>query len=115
MFAENNRGQSTPKQLNEQKAKRVKSKLLLLAFAIFFWIQANAQKTEISGKITEKETGNPIPYASVVFPGTYIGTMSDINGNFNFSTTKPTGTIEVSAIGFIKQAFPVKINQTNVF
>jgi len=93
----------------------VKSKLLLLAFAALVWVQANAQRTEISGKITEKGTGNPIPYANIVFTGTFIGTMSDINGNFSLATAKPTATIEVSAIGYTKQGFPVKINQKNNF
>lgn len=94
----------------------MKSKyLLFLVFGIFIWIQANAQKTEISGKVTEKGTGNPIPYANIVFTGTYIGTMSDINGNFNLTTAKPAATLEISAIGYIKQVFPVKINQNNVF
>ena len=94
----------------------MRSRLIFSVILIVsFWIQAVAQKTEITGKITEKETGNPIPYANIVFTGTYIGTMSDINGNFSLNTAKPTATIEVSAIGYVKQVFPVKINQKNVF
>ena len=93
----------------------MKSKILFLAFAILVWGHVNAQKTEISGKISEKETGNPIPYANIVFSGTFIGTMSDINGNFNLVTAKPSSTLEISAIGYKKQVFPIKINQKNVF
>ena len=93
----------------------MKRKLLLLVFAVIAGLQANAQKTEISGKITEKGTGNPIPYANIVFTGTYVGTMSDINGDFNLVTAKPAATIEISAIGYKKQTFPVKINQKNVY
>lgn len=93
----------------------MKSKVLFLAFAVLVWMQANAQKTEISGKVLEKDTGNPIPYANIVFTGTFIGTMSDINGNFSLTTAKPTSTLEVSAIGYKKQVFPIKINQKNSF
>ena len=70
-----------------------------------------AQKTEVSGKVTEAATNNPIPYATVVFKGTYIGTMTDLNGNYNLSTTKPIPEIEISSIGFKKQVVAVKLNQ----
>ena len=71
-----------------------------------------AQKTVLTGKITEAKTGEPIPYATIVFKGTYIGTMSDLNGNFNLSTLTPTPYIEISSIGFKKVDLPVKPNQT---
>jgi hypothetical protein len=74
---------------------------------------AKAQKTEISGKITEAGTNDPIPYVTIVFKGTYTGTMSDLNGNYNLSTTKATSVIEVSAVGYKKQVFTVKLNQVN--
>lgn len=94
----------------------MKSKLLLSALlAIFFAAPAIAQKTEIAGKLTEKGIGTPIPYANIVFTGTYVGTMTDINGNFKLLTAKPTSTIEVSAIGFSKKTLPVKIGQSNTY
>ncbi|MEK7718415.1 MAG: DUF5686 family protein [Bacteroidota bacterium] len=71
-----------------------------------------AQKTVVSGKITEAKTGIPIPYATIVFKGTYIGTMSDLNGNFNLSTLTPTNSIEISSIGYKKIELPVKLKQT---
>lgn len=72
-----------------------------------------AQKTEISGKVTDADTNHPIPYVNVVFKGTYTGTMSDLNGNYNLSTTKPTPVIEISAIGYKRQVFTIKLNQVN--
>lgn len=71
-----------------------------------------AQKTVLSGKITEDRTGQPIPYATIVFKGTFIGTMTDLNGNFNLSTLTPTGTVEVSCIGYRKKELPVTMKQT---
>lgn len=71
-----------------------------------------AQKTIITGKITEAKTGDPIPYATVVFKGTYIGTMSDLNGNFNLSTLTPTNSIEISSIGFKKREIAITIRKT---
>ncbi len=87
--------------------------LSLTLWVLFFC--ASGQNTEISGKITEAGTGNPIPYANIVFPGTFVGTMSDINGNFSLSTLKVGKVIEVSAIGYKKQTAPVNLSQKNTF
>ncbi len=87
--------------------------LSLILLAVIFLAQSTmAQKTVISGKITEAKTGDPIPYATIVFKGTFIGTMSDLNGNFNLSTLAPSGSIEISSIGFKKKEIEVKPKQT---
>ncbi len=88
-------------------------KLLLLILSVYLFTGISGQNTVISGKITEKETGNPIPYANIIFTGTYVGTTSDINGDYRLSTAKPTKTLEVSAIGYIKQVVPVNIGEVN--
>ena len=90
-------------------------KLLIFIFSFFLIVNISAQTTEISGKVTEKATGSPIPYANLVFSGSFIGTTTDINGNYTLKTSKPGATIEVSAIGFKKQTVPVKINEKNGF
>lgn len=84
--------------------------IILLVFSVNF---AKAQKTEISGKITEAGSNNPIPYVSIVFKGTFTGTMSDINGNYNLSSAKPASIIEFTAVGYNKQVFTIKPNQVN--
>src|SRR5665648_904750 len=70
--------------------------IILLTFSVNI---VQAQKTEISGKITEAGNTNPIPYVSILFKGTYTGTMSDLNGNYNLSSTKPASIIEFTAVG----------------
>ena len=92
----------------------IKTLFLSLTLWVLFFC-ASGQNTEISGKITEAGTGNPIPYANIVFPGTFVGTMSDINGNFSLSTLKAGKVIEVSAIGYKKQTAPVNLSQKNTF
>ncbi len=90
-------------------------KYLLLPFVFWaFTLGATGQNTEITGKITEAGTGVPIPYVNIVFPGTYIGTTTDINGNYSLSTSKAGKEIEVSAIGYKKQTAPIKIAQKNI-
>ncbi|HSM48586.1 MAG TPA: carboxypeptidase-like regulatory domain-containing protein, partial [Draconibacterium sp.] len=88
-------------------------KLLIFIFLVHSLLNISAQTTEISGKVTEKETGSPIPYANIIFSGSFIGTTTDINGNYTLKTSKPGITLDVSAIGFKKQTVPIKIDQKN--
>jgi hypothetical protein len=88
-------------------------KLLIFIFLVHSLLNISAQTTEISGKVTEKETGLPIPYANIIFSGSFIGTTTDINGNFTLKTSKPGITLDVSAIGFKKQTVLIKIDQKN--
>ena len=72
---------------------------------------ANAQKTVILGKITEAGSNNPVPYVNIIFKDTFTGTTSDLNGNYNLSSLTPTPVIEVSAVGYKKQTFKIKLKQ----
>lgn len=59
-----------------------------------------AQETIIQGKVIDAASGDPIPYANIVFKGTTIGTTSDFDGNYLLKTTKPTDSIFASYIGY---------------
>ena len=59
-----------------------------------------AQETIIQGKVIDAASGDPIPYANIVFKGTSIGTTSDFDGNYLLKTTKPTDSIFASYIGY---------------
>ena len=55
--------------------------LFLLASAVSAeTILTSGIRTSASGTIFDKETGQTVPYANVVFVGSDIGTMSDENG-----------------------------------
>lgn len=56
--------------------------------------------TSASGTITDSETGEAIPYASVIFVGSDIGTMSDENGYFSISNDKGLATIAVMMLSY---------------
>jgi len=79
-------------------------------FSVF---AAKAQKTEIAGKVTETGSNNPIPYVSIYFKGTFTGTMSDLNGNYNLSSAKASTTVEFSAVGYKTKVITIKLNQVS--
>jgi len=83
--------------------------VLLLSF---FASDTYAQENAINGKITDKETGEGLIGASVVIKGTTIGSVTDIDGNFEFKTNRePPFTVVISFIGYL--TFEQTINNFN--
>lgn len=69
---------------------------------------ANAQETIVQGKVTDVASGDPIPFANVVFKGTSIGSTTDFDGNFLIKTQHPTDTIIASYIGYKSRSKGIK-------
>ncbi|NJM24620.1 MAG: carboxypeptidase-like regulatory domain-containing protein [Bacteroidia bacterium] len=59
-----------------------------------------AQETVVRGKVTDANSGDPIPFVNVVMQGTNIGTTTDFDGNFEIKTNTPTDTLVASYIGY---------------
>jgi outer membrane receptor protein involved in Fe transport len=82
-------------------------KILLIAL-LHFSLQVYSQETALKGTILDKETNQPVAGASITLKGKLIGTISDANGNFIFSTSaKPPFTIVISSVGFQKQEIEI--------
>ncbi|WP_276371960.1 DUF5686 and carboxypeptidase-like regulatory domain-containing protein [Chryseolinea sp. H1M3-3] len=68
-----------------------------------------AQETIVRGKITDVNSGDPIPYVNVIFQGTTIGVTSDFDGNYELRSNTPADTVVVSYIGYkVKKRFIIK-------
>jgi hypothetical protein len=58
---------------------------------------------KIKGKITDKDTGEPIVGANVIIEGTYFGAAADLEGEFYINNIPPgTYTVIASAVGYNK-------------
>ena len=55
---------------------------------------------EITGKITDAETGEALVGATVQVKGTTIGTVTDLDGNFTLSIPDDAETLLISYVGF---------------
>lgn len=76
-------------------------KQLIALFAIIFPIISFAQA--INGKIVDKETNKPIPFANISIKGRNTGVSSDSKGMFSIEyTTNDSLFIEVSCVGYEK-------------
>jgi hypothetical protein len=87
---------------------RLKALLIMLAAMWANVFLANAQETIVQGKVTDAASGDPIPFANVVFKGTSIGATTDFDGNFLIKTQNPTDTVIASYIGYKLRSKVVK-------
>jgi len=74
--------------------------LVTLALLAGVWFTAPAQETVVKGKVTDAGSGDPIPFAYVIFVGSTYGTQTDFDGNYTLRTTKPTDTLSFSYVGY---------------
>lgn len=83
-------------------------------FFLFFFAAHSgfAQKTTvITGKVKDGDTDEPIPFASVFFPGTSIGATTDFEGYYTIRTTNATDTLKASFAGYEPKTTLVKIGE----
>jgi hypothetical protein len=80
-------------------------KRILSIFFILYIISVRlfAQETIVKGKITDKESGEALPYTTIMFKGTTIGTVSDSMGRYLIRTRDPVDSIIVSYVGYADQ------------
>lgn len=74
---------------------------------------ASAQAVKITGIVTEKGTGHPIPGASISIKGTSTGTQTSSDGKFSIAA-KPTDILKIAFIGFLNKEVEVTAGQTDL-
>lgn len=73
--------------------------LLMLIFLVAMISMASAQARKVFGVVTSSEDGTPIVGASVLVEGTTIGTITDIDGNFEITNLPPSSkTLRISFV-----------------
>ena len=83
----------------------MKRSLFLIFFCVFS-LSLFAQDISVSGNITAKEDGQPLPGVSVVIKGTLKGTITDPDGNFVLQAPA-NGILQFSYIGMKMQEVDV--------
>ena len=107
----------------EKKIKIANKLLLLLIF--MFGISSNIslaaksdvsyedgkqQQVEVSGTVTDAETGDPLPGVNIVVQGTTIGTTTDMDGNYSLEAPADA-TLVFSFVGYQEQTIDVNGRQ----
>lgn len=84
----------------------------ILSLAMVFSAIASFSQTVIKGKISDAETGEALPYVTVVLVGTTLGTTTDFEGFYELKTDKRVDSVVAKSVGYIRTAKKVKTGIT---
>ena len=90
--------------------KKLLQSLFILLFVAF---SATAQERTITGTVTAKEDGLPLPGVTVKVPGTKGGTITDGNGKFTIKAAV-NASLQFGSIGYTTKIVKVTGNSLNV-
>ena len=83
---------------------------ILLALAgLFLYAPCAAQNTRVRGTVTDAQTGEPIPYAVVLFPGTTTGITTDDEGFYSLESRDTSSYIRAEMVSYEPQIRPVHV------
>jgi TonB-linked SusC/RagA family outer membrane protein len=89
-------------------------KPLLAILLLFLTIQTvSAQSVKVSGVVTAKSDGQPLPGVSIGIKGSTAGAQTDVLGKFTINANA-NDVLRVSYIGFATQEIPVTNSSTNL-
>ena len=87
-----------------QPMKRIK--LFFTVLAVLVATAAFAQNVTVSGVVTDSETGEPVPFATIQIAGTLDGGSTDADGRYSIAVAGDASLI-FSSIGYQSQEIAV--------
>lgn len=78
----------------------------ILSFILLLNLNSFGQEINLTGKVTDAADGQSLPGVSVIIKGTYTGTATDVDGNYNLKV-KPGDVLEFSFIGYKPQTVTI--------
>ncbi len=84
-------------------------KLLLVSLCLLLLsvMQTYAQSRTVTGTVTAKDDGLPLPGVTVKIRGTNVGTQTGANGRFTLNNVPAKAVLQLSFIGYNNQEYPV--------
>ena len=81
-------------------------RLIIFLFLLLLGLPLWAQAQQLTGVVTDAETGKPIPMASVIYKGHNVAKVADVDGRFSIS--RHAGwNLTVSAVGYKERILPI--------
>ena len=84
-----------------------KKPIFLLVLFVFIGTALMAQTKVITGTVTEKEGGAPIPGVNVVVKGTTVGTITDADGKYSLEVPANAQTLQFLFVGMKSIEIPI--------
>ena len=94
--------------------KHVTALVLQGLLMMVFLHQIAFAQVVITGTVTDLDTQDPIPGATVLVQGTTTGTASDNDGNFTLEIPSYDSVIRISFIGYSTQLFNLQEGETEI-
>ena len=69
-------------------------------------------QTRVYGVVTDAKTGEPLPYVSVIFPGTQIGAMTALDGTFTIEGPGSYSNVSFQMLGYETYIYNIRANAT---
>ena len=91
--------------------KRILQSLFLV---LFIASSAIAQDRTITGTVTAKDDGTPLPGVGVTIRGTKLGTQTNANGKYSLQVPADSKDLVFTYIGFLSKTIAVSGNTLNV-
>ena len=89
-------------------------KRLLFTVLICLEVVLVMAQTTVRGKVTDGESGEPLPYVTVVFANSKIGTTSGFDGDFELTGVTDADSISVEYIGYKTASVAIIKGKVNV-
>lgn len=90
----------------------MKKLLHSLFLVLFIAFQALAQERTVTGKVTDKSDGLPLPGVSVVVRGTQLGTQTSTDGEYILRVPSGSNQLEFRFIGYTTQTVSLGTNNS---
>ena len=74
--------------------------------------KTSSNMTQVSGKVTEAHTGEPIPFANIMVEGSTVGAVTDFDGNYSLKLPSGAVNLKIASVGYETQT--VYINSEKI-
>jgi TonB-dependent receptor len=93
------------------KLKTISKSTFLLLFVLGFNIIHAQESGKIIGKVSDKDTGDPLPGANVLLEGTSLGTATSVDGGYVIRPVPPGSyNLIIKYIGYKEQEIPITVS-----
>ena len=75
-------------------------------------VEVRQQEITVSGTITAKESGEPLPGVNIIVENTTVGTISDLDGKYTINVPDASASLSFSFVGYVQQVIPINGQST---
>lgn len=86
---------------------RINRMKLFLVVCAFCLMGQSLTATEIRGRVTDHDSGEPLAFVHIVVQGTQRGTMTDMDGFFSLQVPRDANAIQLSYVGYFPLVYEV--------